>query len=77
MLQWRPGRGAKEMSDDAKGILLVVGGVAALFFLIPLAIKVIGFILGLMHFAVAIFWFVAIVAVLVFVVGLVRRLIRG
>lgn len=65
------------MSDDAKGILLVVGGVAALFFLIPLAIRVIGFILSLMHIAVALFWVVAVVAVLVFVVGLVRRIIRG
>jgi hypothetical protein len=65
------------MSDDAKGILLVVGGVAALFFLIPLAIRVIGIILGLMHFAVALFWFVAVVALLVFVVGVVRRIIRG
>jgi hypothetical protein len=65
------------MSDDAKGILLVVGGVAALFFLIPLAIRIIGFVLGLVNLAMGLLWLVAIVAVLIFVVGLVRRIIRG
>lgn len=65
------------MSDDAKGILLVVGGVAALFFLIPLAIRVIGFVLGLVNLAMGLLWFVAVIAVLIFVVGLVRRIIRS
>jgi hypothetical protein len=65
------------MSDDLKGLLLVVGGVAALIFLVPMLFKIVGFVLGIAQFAMGLLWLALIVAAVIFVIGLVRKLIRG
>ena len=63
------------MSDDLKGLLLVVGGVAAVIFFVPLLFKLVGFFLGIAQFAMGLLWLALIVAAVVFVIGLIRRMI--
>lgn len=65
-----------KMEGGMKVLLAVVAAIAALFVLVPLLKMALGLFFTVVNVAVGLIWLAVVLGVIIFVVGLVRRLLR-